>query len=247
MSLLTDVKITKIEKGKSGTHKEYGDWQAWSLWIDDADWKDTRLSYMQGQGKPEPKEGIILATLEFEKEGKFYNVKKFTEKGEKPKPEPDSPSGGYFPKDPRAFYYSYAKDIVVEYMKSHTDESLPMLIARTTHWGEFLYRCSQGDEKALDRAERIIATPPDYPTPSEDEGDIPDYEPPADEESTTSQENYKVFNTLFAELSDTKWKSESQLKEWASKNKETIDKLPNKQKKALRDTYKQETNQLKGK
>jgi len=147
MLTLTNVTITKVDEGKSGKNK-YGPWQAYSLWITDPDWEKIRFSYMQSGDKIVPEKGMELDFLEFEKEDKYYNVKKIQPKGEKPKPEPETTDKTEKPvpprENPKSMYYSYVKDVAVALInagKSATQaEEWIMLIVNA---GEFIFEAAE--------------------------------------------------------------------------------------------------------
>ena len=121
MSRLTNLKIRKVFKGKSG-EGEYGPWQAWNMYFDgNEEHKDTKFGYFSGGNKPAPREGMVVDLIEFEtkEKGGYENrvITKLLPAEIQPDPETsttgnsrNSPNGG---QTRMSMYVSYAKDILV--------------------------------------------------------------------------------------------------------------------------------------
>lgn len=129
--ILTNVKFTKVFKGKSG-EGQYGPWQIWDCYINIEEWKDTKLSFFESNKNPTPVQGMTATVVEIEEQvkGEYVNyvIKNIETKVQAPVPKPrpqvtkeNSTEPNHNNNHQASFYVSYAKDIAVALIEKGYD------------------------------------------------------------------------------------------------------------------------------
>lgn len=157
--ILHNVKVVECESKKSGTN-QYGPWELFRIKIDDSDWAKIEFSHFRKAKESAMAVGMELATLEFteSQDGKYtnYTVDKFEVKQEKPKPAPESTSGGQksstWVENPKSMFYGYGRTLTEKLLELAVIKAEAQLVAaHVVYFAETLYNSCQGDENTLAR------------------------------------------------------------------------------------------------